>query len=88
MSMSSKSVLLGVILIAMLGQFMSCDSTAVFDQNVKIADEIEALQEENILLIKIDVEGHEINALKGAEKIIKSNKPVILFEQGAEVLGL
>ena len=52
--------------------------------NVKIADEIEALQEENILLIKIDVEGHEINALKGAEKIIKSNKPVILFEQGAE----
>jgi FkbM family methyltransferase len=52
--------------------------------NVKIADEIEALQEENISLIKIDIEGHELEALKGAEKIIKSNNPIILFEQGAE----
>ena len=52
--------------------------------NVKKADELEILENEKISLIKIDVEGHEINALKGAEKIIKSNKPVILFEQEAD----
>lgn len=51
---------------------------------VKRADEIKNLLKENISLIKIDIEGHEINALKGAEEIIKLNKPVILFEQGAE----
>lgn len=36
--------------------------------------------EENIGLIKIDVEGHEWFALKGAEKVIKDNKPIIIFE--------
>jgi FkbM family methyltransferase len=35
-------------------------------------------------LIKIDVEGAEMEALKGAEKILKSSKPIILFEFGIE----
>ena len=35
----------------------------------------------NIGLIKIDVEGHEFEVLEGAEKTIKSNMPIILFEQ-------
>ena len=51
---------------------------------VKIADEIKSIQTEKISFIKIDVEGHEINALKGAENIIKSNKPIIVFEQQAK----
>ena len=55
--------------------------------DVKITDEINALQEESISLIKIDVEGHELSALKGAEKIINSNRPVIIFEQGAEQIN-
>lgn len=33
-----------------------------------------------ISLIKIDVEGHEINALTGGQEIIEKNKPVIFFE--------
>lgn len=37
-------------------------------------------QEEKIGLIKMDVEGHEWFALKGAEKVIKDNKPIIIFE--------
>jgi hypothetical protein len=41
-------------------------------------------KEKNISLIKIDVEGHEINVLRGAKKTIKSHKPIILFEQGAD----
>lgn len=51
--------------------------------DVERADKIDSLQKEKIELIKIDVEGHEINALKGAQKLIESNKPIILFEAGA-----
>lgn len=35
---------------------------------------------EKIGLIKMDVEGHEWFVLKGAEKVIKDNKPIIIFE--------
>jgi FkbM family methyltransferase len=31
-------------------------------------------------VIKIDVEGHEVKALKGLEDLIKMNKPIICFE--------
>jgi FkbM family methyltransferase len=33
-----------------------------------------------VCLIKIDVEGHELNVLLGGKNLIKSNKPVIIFE--------
>jgi len=36
----------------------------------------------NIDIIKIDVEGAEMEVLKGAERILKSSKPIILFEFG------
>ena len=36
---------------------------------------------ERVTLIKIDVEGHEYQALKGAAEVIKKNRPIILFEQ-------
>jgi FkbM family methyltransferase len=39
---------------------------------------------ENVGLIKIDVEGHELQALKGAEGTIKKNMPVLMFEQHRE----
>jgi FkbM family methyltransferase len=48
---------------------------------LKKADDLEFLRKEKISLIKIDVEGHELSVLKGAENIIKENAPVILFEQ-------
>lgn len=35
-----------------------------------------------IFFIKIDVEGGELGVLKGAERIIKESKPIILFESG------
>ena len=35
----------------------------------------------NMIAIKIDVEGHEYEVLKGSEQVITSNQPVIMFEQ-------
>lgn len=35
----------------------------------------------NIKLIKIDVEGHELQVLLGAKNILLGNKPIVLFEQ-------
>lgn len=52
-------------------------------------------EEEKIGLIKMDVEGHEWFALKGAEKTIANNKPIIIFEHNTskdksenDVIGL
>ncbi|SVC57291.1 uncharacterized protein METZ01_LOCUS310145, partial [marine metagenome] len=36
---------------------------------------------EKVGLIKIDVEGYEFKVLQGAEKTIRNNMPIILFEQ-------
>lgn len=35
---------------------------------------------ERITLIKVDVEGHEISALKGMEKLLRRDKPVLIVE--------
>ena len=49
-----------------------------FDVNVKKLDN---LQFENpVSFIKIDVEGHEIEVIKGAIKTINKNKPILLIE--------
>jgi len=53
----------------------------VFQIEVKVADELPVLFEKKISLIKIDVEGHELAALRGAKELIKKNKPIVLFEQ-------
>ena len=57
---------------------------SVFLVDVKRADQIEQLFERNISFIKIDIEGHELLALKGARELIRKNKPIILFEQHAD----
>jgi FkbM family methyltransferase len=44
-----------------------------------IMNEIETF-ENKISFIKIDVEGHEFEVIKGAENTIKKNKPVLLVE--------
>lgn len=40
--------------------------------------------EGNIRLLKIDVEGHELNVLKGAQKLLKKYKPYIFIEYNRE----
>ena len=36
---------------------------------------------DNVMLIKIDVEGHEYNAINGARNVIQRDNPIIIFEQ-------
>jgi FkbM family methyltransferase len=51
--------------------------------NLNTIDNLIEIENKNSLvkLIKIDVEGHEFEALIGAEKTIKNNRPIIIFEQ-------
>lgn len=51
--------------------------------DVKRLDDLMELKDADIALIKIDVEGHEINVLNGAKNTIIKNMPAILFEQHA-----
>jgi FkbM family methyltransferase len=48
---------------------------------LKTLDEI-IPSNEKIHLIKIDVEGGEFGVLKGAKNLLKSNKPIVIFECG------
>ncbi len=53
--------------------------TTFFDL-VKLDDYLPLETHDNVGFIKCDVEGHEEQALQGAEKIILTSKPVIAFE--------
>lgn len=49
---------------------------------VKRLDDIEAVTSRKIALIKIDVEGGELDVLKGAVQLLERDKPLIIFECG------
>jgi FkbM family methyltransferase len=63
---------------------LSSEWNRSFDQSHKIKleklDDFLAEETGKIDLIKIDVEGHEWFALKGAENIIRKSRPTIVFE--------
>ena len=49
-------------------------------------DSIDELLEKNIDLIKIDVEGYELEVMLGGMNLINNNKPTILFELNKETI--
>lgn len=51
----------------------------IYEANFKIADEVIDVNN-SVLAIKIDVEGHEYNVLKGLRKIINNNKCILQLE--------
>jgi FkbM family methyltransferase len=38
---------------------------------------------DDVKLVKVDVEGHELQALRGAQALLRRNQPIVLFEQHA-----
>lgn len=54
--------------------------------NVDRLDDVYDDQWGAIGMIKIDVEGHEANVIRGAEKILRQNEPIVLFEQHRGVI--
>jgi FkbM family methyltransferase len=62
-------------------EFSGADKHRTFTVELNRLDSI--LAQENLpgkLVIKIDVEGHEVPALRGAENLIRSRKPTLIFE--------
>ena len=55
-------------------------STEFFTEMEISTTTLDSLGLKNVSLIKIDVEGHELEVLKGAQETIKSNKPHLLIE--------
>ena len=56
-------------------------NSKIFETNLKVGDDLLNFKNE-ILCIKIDVEGHELNVLKGLNKNLNQNKCIILVESG------
>ncbi len=52
--------------------------------NLKKLDNLDLLCSKNRVLIKLDVEGHELKVLEGSRNFIIKNTPVICFEQHTE----
>ena len=49
------------------------------------AQKVDSMNFEKPTLMKVDVDGFEINVLKGAEEIIKEHHPMIIFENWADL---
>ncbi len=58
-------------------RYMNTDVNYTEEVKLKILDDLDI---ENVSFMKIDVEGHELYVLQGAQNLIAKCKPVILFE--------
>ena len=56
------------------------DGITVHEINSFKLDDLKDFSNEEISMIKIDVEGHELEVMVGAENLIKKNKPLLIFE--------
>ena len=58
-------------------------NSKIFEANLRIGDEIINISDKKIVL-KIDVEGHELSVLDGLKSLLNKNKSLILIEIGDE----
>ena len=58
-------------------------NSKIFETNLKVGDELISMHDQKIIF-KIDVEGHELNVLRGFNETLKRNKCIILIEIGDE----
>ena len=54
---------------------------------LKSLDKVKIFSKMNIGMVKIDVEGHELNAFKGMKSLLIKNKPAIIFEQNRGIFN-
>ena len=65
------------------------DDIKIYEANFKVGDQIINIKNSN-LIIKIDVEGHELNVLKGLKKTINKNNCILqieIFKQNFEMVN-
>lgn len=48
-------------------------------------DDLQDFSNEEISMIKIDVEGHELEVMAGAKNLIHKNRPLLIFEHNIEI---
>jgi FkbM family methyltransferase len=70
---------LGGVKISLDGSVQSDASSVEFDCR-RVDELIPENRHQDVGFVKIDVEGHEYEAMRGCEKIIASAKPIIAFE--------
>lgn len=58
----------------------------VSEFTVRRLDALSELQEGPVGLMKIDVEGHEEQAIRGAEELLRRDQPIVVLEQNAPVI--
>ena len=58
-------------------------NSKIFETNLKVGDEVIQIFDQKVIM-KIDVEGHELNVLKGLNNTLVKNKCMILIEIGDE----
>jgi FkbM family methyltransferase len=61
------------------------DDITLHEINSFKLDDLQDFSNEEISMIKIDVEGHELEVMDGAKNIIKKNKPLLIFEHNIEI---
>ncbi len=61
------------------------DGTIFHEINSFKLDDLKDFSNEEISMIKIDVEGHELEVMVGAKELIKKNKPLLIFEHNIEI---
>lgn len=74
-----KTPLFGLSSISNYVNYIYKDEFSIEKRNINV-NSLDNLCINNVDFIKIDVEGHEYEVLKGAEKLIKRDKPIILIE--------
>ncbi len=58
-----------------------------FEFDVAPLDSIEQVRRQKVAMIKLDVEGHELQALEGARELLGRDRPIVVLEQNRDAIA-